>query len=191
VSEGSAAWSLLQLTELLRAGDGLLRSGLQVLDGIEGELENGDAVVLSHCDLVGLRELGEALTELASRVQSLIDQLPREAVEVTAAALARGALEDLASGVIDPSRARLAARVAPVGPGWRALAHALRTTDAHAAWDDVAAEELLGSFRGVERTLVRRVLAAARLPAGETFAAYGTPDVARLAAALEEHAPDP
>jgi hypothetical protein len=189
VSDRDDGWPLLQLAELLRAAETLLRVGVRTLDEVGPDLPPRRTVVVPAARTSELRELGEALAELAGRVQTLTERLPARDIALNADGVSACAAEDLASGIIDPVRALLAARVTAVGPGWRALARALRTGDAHAAWDRLAARDLLVRFRGADERLVRRVLAVAQLPPEEPLAAHDAPAVARLAAALEEHAP--
>jgi hypothetical protein len=188
VSDEAGAWSLLQLAALLRTGQRLLRPGIVTLEELTAELPEDRVVRVSTFAVQELHEIGETLAELAGRMQALLAQLPDGDLEVTSAALAREALEDLAQGILDPLRLRLAASAVPAGAGWCALARSLRTTDAHTAWEGIGAEQLLGCFRGADPRLVQRVVAVAELPAG-AFPAYDTCDVVRLVAALEEHAP--
>jgi hypothetical protein len=189
VSEPDDGWSLLQLAELLRAGEQLLRAGVGALGEVTPDLPPGRTAVVSAAQTTELRELGEAVADLACRIQALTERLPQWDLELTIDGVSARAVEDLAGGIIDPARVLLAARVTPAGPGWRALARALRTGDAHGAWDGLAARDLLARFRGADEPLVQRVLAAAQLPPDEPLAAHDAQAVARLAAALEEHAP--
>jgi hypothetical protein len=189
VSEQPSGWSVLQIAELVRAADALLLDGLERLPGVTADLPEDADVVLPSADTAELRALGELLAELAGQLQTLTDELPDGAVDVDYHEIAEAAADDLARGIIDPARALLAARVLPVETGWRALARALRSTDTHAAWDATSAAELLRSFRGADERLVARVLAVARLAPETSFGACDESAMARLAAALEEHAP--
>jgi len=189
MSEGHVAWSLLQLAELLRTVDEQVRHAMPILDEVAAGLCAQDgAARVGAGELARLREAGEALADLASRIHAIGDELPFEAVELDVEGLAAVALEDLAGGIIDPARARLAARTARAHDGWPALGRALRTSDAHTAWEGIGVGELLGSFRGAEPELVDRVLSVAELPADATFPACEPAAIGRLAVALEEHA---
>jgi hypothetical protein len=185
----SEAWALVQAAELVRDGDALLLSGLALLHDVRPDIDEYDEIGLTHDEMAELATLGEALAELAGRLQALTAQLPDGNVRLTHAEIAEGASEDLARGIIDPERVTLAARLLPAGSGWYTLAQALRNADTHAAWKQLTIDELLGGFRGATSTLVQRVLSAAELPAETELSCCDEWDVARLAAALEEHAP--
>jgi hypothetical protein len=189
VSEHPSGWPVLQIAELVRAADALLLDGLARLPGITAELPEDADVVLASTDSAELRALGELLAELAGHLQTLTEGLPEGDVDVVYHDVADAAADDLASGIIDPARALLAARVLPIETGWPALAKALRSTDTHAAWDGTSVGELLRTFRGADEQLVVRVLTVAELAPETPFDAFDACAVARLAAALEEHAP--
>ncbi|HYV14751.1 MAG TPA: hypothetical protein VE972_01875 [Conexibacter sp.] len=189
MSEEAPSWSLLQIAELLRTGDDLLLPRLAALHAVTPELANGDEIAVAADEAAELRMLAEALAEVAGRLQTLIEDVPDGELGVAYGEVAAGAAEDLGRGIIDPARALLAARVLDVATGWRALAHALRNADTHAAWERTTIAGLLGRFRGVDERTLRRVLAAAEIDADAAFAACDEHATARLAAALEEHAP--
>jgi hypothetical protein len=189
VSDEPASWLLLQIAELLRTGDDLLLPRLAALHAVTPELGEDDAVVIAAHEAVALRALAESLAELAGRLQTLVEGVPGGEVEVVYDEVTAGAAEDLGHGIIDPERALLAARVLDVGIGWRALAHALRNADTHAAWDCTTVGGLLARFRGVDERMLRRVLAVAEVDAHAAFATCDEYTTARLASALEEHAP--
>ena len=183
------AWALVQAAELVRDGDALLLAGLALLQDVRPDIAELDEVGLSAEELAELSTIGEALAELGSRIQSLTAQLPMGSVRLTHAEVADGSAEDLCRGIIDPQRVTLAARVLPVGAGWHMLAQALKSADTHAGWQRLAIEDLLAGFRGATSALVDRVLAAAELHPDAELADCDEWDIARLAAALEEHAP--
>ncbi len=189
VSELEPAWSLLQAAELLRACDRLVLPALATLHGIDADRLVQEDRTLSADDVSALRRTGEQLYDLVERLHLLLERLPDEAVEITHADVARAARDDLAEGVVDAARLLLAAHVLHVGQGWRALARSLRTADVHGAWECLTAGELLERFHGADAALVARALAAAELPAETPLARCDGAQLARLAAALEEHAP--
>jgi hypothetical protein len=189
LSEDPASWSLLQIAELLRTGDDLLLPRLAALHAVTPELGDGEEVTIAADEAAELRALAEALAEVAGRLQTLIDDVPDGEVGVVYEEVAAGAAEDLGHGIIDPARALLAARVLDAGAGWRALARALRQADTHAAWGRTTIGGLLARFRGVDERMLRRVLAVAEVEPEAAFATCDASTTARLAAALEEHAP--
>jgi len=174
----------------MRAADALLLDGLTRLPPITADPAGGEEeIALAAADVARLRAVADALAELAERLQGLAGALPPEDLEATREQVAEAAAEDLAHGIIDPARARLAARMLSVGPGWRALARALRSSDVHVAWGGMSAGTLLGCFRDADERLVARVLAVAQLPPGTPLSGCDADAAKRLAAALEEHAP--
>ena len=189
MSDDPASWSLLQIAELLRTGDDLLLPRLAALHAVTPELDEDDDVTIAANEAAALRALAESLAEVAGRLQTLIEDVPDGEVEIDYDEVAAGAAEDLGLGIIDPERALLAARVLDVGTGWRALAHALRHADTHAAWERTTIGGLLARFRGADERMLRRVLAVAEVDPGAVFATCDEYTTARLASALEEHAP--
>lgn len=185
----SEAWALVQAAELVRAGDVLLLSALTHLHGVDADVEEGEAIVLGAEEVAEIAALGDALGELAGQLQTLTSLLPSGGLAVTHDDVAAGAAEDLEHGIIDPLRVALAARVLGVGAGWHALAHGLRAADTHGAWGRMTIDDVLGHFRGASEELVQNVLASAGLSSGAELANCEDWEIARLAGALEEHAP--
>ena len=189
MSDDATSWSLLQIAELLRTGDDLLLPRLAALHAVTPELADGDELTIAAEEATELRTLAEALAEVAGSLQTLVEDMPDGELGVAYGEVAAGAAEDLGRGIIDPARALLAARVLDAATGWRALALALRHADTHAAWEQTTVGGLLGRFRGVDERMLRRVLAVAEVDAEAAFATCDECTTARLAAALEEHAP--
>jgi hypothetical protein len=185
---GSAyPWWLAQIAELLRRSEQHHLRALTLLNGVDSEIDEQHTVVLTGAETAELETIGSELLGLAEQLHGLTAELPARAIEITYPSIAARAGADLAAGIIDLERARLAASLLHVHDGWPALAHALTQSDAHLAWEDTTFIEFLTSFRLAHGLLVRRVLDAERLDPDTTFADSEPQTIARLATALEEH----
>jgi hypothetical protein len=186
--EGRGGWQLVQIAELLvrieRLGAGALRS----LGEVDGDLAEDAFLTFSSEELTDLSVLLLDLAQLAERLQALTEALPEGELEVSYPDVAGAAARDLAGGIIDAERARLAARLLDRGRGWRALAEGLEHADSHTAWEETTIADLLGGFRGVAEEDVRAVAARACLPTDAEIASCDPVAVVRLAASLEQHA---
>jgi hypothetical protein len=184
---GSAyPWWLVQIAELLRRSEQYHLRALTLLNGVDREIDE-HTVVLTGAETAEIETIGSELLGLAEQLHGLTAELPARAIEIAYPSIAARAGADLAAGIIDIERARLAASLLHVHDGWPALAHALTQSDAHLAWEDTTFIEFLASFRLAHGLLVRRVLDAARLDPDTTFADSEPQTIARLATALEEH----
>jgi hypothetical protein len=186
---GSVGWTLVQISELVRRAEELLLDGITLVGphahagiGAEAtiELEAGD-----------LRRISVALTEgveLAELLELLAARLPEGPVATGYAAVRDAAAADLASGIVDPRRVLLAARVLEVAHGWPALAASLAVGDVVSAWGGLTVEALLSRFRGADRVVVALVAAEADIEPSARFAACAPAQLAALAAGLRRHA---
>lgn len=183
------SWIALQAAEQLRAAERLLLPAVAIAASLDPEgVRDADAVIATQ-DVSKLKTISEDLAELCGQIVGLSDRLPDADLQVSYSDIVAAAADDLANGIMDPIRARLAARVLPIAVGWPALVEALRSTDAHAAWDDLTVGEMLTAFHDAEPALSNRVLAVAELSSSDRFSSCGTNGLRRLAAALAEHAP--
>lgn len=185
-------WQLVQLAELLRTIEEHGDIALRALRGLDTDLDE-DAVLTVPCpELDDVRAVVVEIAQLAERAEQIAELLARDDdVEIAYSEVADAAAADLAAGILDGERARLAFRLLPAATGWRVLADALRSADVHGAWEDVTIADALGAFRGATREQVEQVAATAGLTPATEIATCGPGEIARLAAALDEHAPGP
>lgn len=183
------AWIALQAAEQLRAAERLLLPAVAITASLDPEGARDAEVLIAAEDMAELKMITAELMEFCGQIVGLSERLPDTNLRVSYSDLVVAAADDLANGIMDPIRARLAARVLPIAVGWPALVEALRSTDAHAAWDDLTVGEMLTAFHDAEPPLSNRVLAAAELSSSDRFCSCDTNGLRRLAAALAEHAP--
>src|SRR6185436_4018022 len=120
---GAAGWTVVQLSELVRRAEELLLDGITLVGPHAHAAMPDDACIeLSPTEL---RRVATALIEgieIAEQLELLAARLPDEAVAVDYGAVRDAAVADLASGIVDPRRVLLAARLLDVAHGWPALA---------------------------------------------------------------------
>lgn len=186
---GRAGWTLVQLSELVRHAEALLREGTTLVGPhAHADMASDATIVLGEAEV---RRVARALAEgveIAEQLELLASRLSVRAIAARWDAVRDGAAEDLASGIVDPRRAVLAARVLDVAHGWRALAASLTEGDAVSAWERLTVDELLGGFRGADPRVVAQVIVEAGLEPGTCFAACPSEQLAALAAGLRRHA---
>ena len=103
--------------------------------------------------------------------------------------MCEAAAVDLASGILDPRRVLVAARLLDVERGWPALADSLAAGDVVSAWGGLTVDALLGRFRGADPSDVALVTAEADLVEPDVpFSACPPARLAALAGALRAHA---
>jgi hypothetical protein len=188
VPGGHGGWQLVQIADLLARGKRLGDRALRILSDVDADLPDDASSTLSAGETAELAALVLDIVQLGERLQVLAEALPREETAVGYAEVAAAAAADLAHGIIDVERARLAARVLDPHTGWRALAEGLTQTDSHTAWEAATIGDVLGSFRGVSPAAVHAVAADASLSADAELASCDPLAVVRLAASLEQHA---
>lgn len=189
--EGRGGWQLIQIAELLLHIERLGGRALRILGEVDGDLAEDASLHLSAEELAELSALGLDLAQFAERLQGLAETLPADYVEVSYPDVAAAAAQELAQGIIDAGRARLAARLLDRDAGWRALAEGLEQGDSHTAWEDTTIADLLGGFRGVDDGDARALAADAGLTADAEIARCEPDEVVRLAASLQQRASSP
>lgn len=182
--EATAAWQLVQLTEILRAAEACNDEVLRALRNIDTDLPESSRVARSGEALAHLKSTLNDLSQLVERAAALTEQLPATDIDVDYDGLAAAAAHDLAEGILDPDRARWAAELLDYRVGWRALAEGLRTSDAHGGWGGLTLQDLLTAFRRARVTHVRELIAATDMTPATAFTECTPPQLALLAASL-------
>jgi hypothetical protein len=183
--EASAAWDLVQLTELLRAAEACSDEVLRTLRNIDTEIPEGGRVARDADVLAHLKGTLNDYAQLAEHAAALAERLPDTGIEVHYKELAGAAAHDLAEGILDPVRVRWAAELLDYRVGWRALAEGLRASDAHGGWGDLTLQDLLTRFRRARVTHVRELTASTDVTPATEFAECTPPQIALLAASLD------
>ena len=160
-----------------------------ITDALDPDRLDGGDVRLTSADVSELKMLCALLAELGMQVGDLGQRLPEGDLQGTADELAEEAAADLREGIIDPERARLAARLLTPDMGFPALAEALRSGDTHHQWEHLSVGELLASFRDATADAISGVLEAAHLSDAAEFATCDAHELDRLAVALQEQFP--
>jgi hypothetical protein len=189
--DGRGGWQLVQIAELLVQIERLGGRALRILGEVDGDLAEGASLHFSSAELAEATTLALDVAQLAERLQELAEALPGGHVEVAYPDVAAAAAHELAQGIIDAGRARLAARLLDRDHGWRALAQGLEQGDSHTVWEDTSIADLLGGFRDVTPDEVRALAAEAGLTAGAEIADCDPDEVVRLAASLAQRASSP
>ncbi|MGB2711991.1 MAG: hypothetical protein WBC33_10790 [Conexibacter sp.] len=185
-----SGWRLVQLAELLRTLAQHEEVALAALHDVRGDIATG--VVIDRHAIEDARAAAVEIAQLAERAEQLAELLAGEHdLELVPTVIASAAAHELAAGILDAGRARLAFQTLQVQDGWPALADALRSTDAHTAWAEMTIAEALGSFRGASPELVLGTAAAAGLAPSQTIVSCSPSEIAELAACLEAHAAGP
>ncbi len=182
------AWRLVQLAELLRRSHRLHEWALVEIDRIEvaAQFVVDGSTTLGETTTAELEAYGEAIADLAYQLRVLTNDLPTEAVEITAGEVACEAAADLEAGIFDEHRVLLAARVLTVEDGWPALAASLHASDAHWGWDTTSVAGLLRAFRGADALDVARVVEEAGIEPDALFSLCAPEQIRHLATKLEE-----
>lgn len=187
MSEGTDAWRVVALAELLHASEELLLGVVRTLDPDMRATMPADARwVLSEADAETLRTLLGEHADLAEQLRALAERIPDHGVTATYAEVRDGAAAALADGILDPQVVVVTAAALDAQTGWAALADALVSTDVRSAWAGLGCRELLVAFRGVDRHLVARALDRAEVDPEERWPDLGTHVALRLARALRE-----
>ncbi len=186
---GRAGWTLVQISELVRRTEELLLDGIALVGPHAHAAMAPAATIELHAD--ELRRVASSLlegVEIAEQLELLAARLPDRAVAASYDAVSDAAAADLASGIVEPRRVLLAARLLDVPQGWAALAASLTAGDVVSAWGALTVEELLGRFRNADSRLVAQVVEEAGMAPGTRFAACASEQLAALAAGLRRHA---
>jgi hypothetical protein len=186
---GRAGWTLVQISELVRRAEELL------LDGITLVGPHAHAGMPSEATIeLGADELGRIAAalieglEISEQLELLTTRLPDGGIEAPYDAVRDAVAADLASGIVEPRRVLLAARLLDIPHGWEALAASLAAGDVVSAWGALTVDELLGRFRDADPRAVAQVVEEAGLEPGARFAACPEEQLAALAAGLRRHA---
>jgi hypothetical protein len=182
---GIAGWTLVQLSELVRRAEELLLDGITLLGPQAHAGMSADATI--ELAPLALQRVAAALSEgveIAEQLELLAARLPTDALQAPYDAVRDAAAADVASGIVDPQRLLLAARVLDVPHGWPALAASLTAGDVVSTWGGLTVEALLGRFRGADPRVVAEVVATAGLESGARFADCPAERLAALAEGL-------
>jgi hypothetical protein len=186
---GRAGWTLVQISELVRRAEELLLDGIALV-GPHAHAAMAPSATI-ELDADALRRMAGSLlegVEIGEQLELLATRLPDGGIEASYAAVSGAVAADLASGIVEPRRVLLAARLLDVSHGWEALAASLTAGDVVSAWGPLTVEELLGRFRNADPHLVGQVVEEAGLAPGTRFAACPSEQLAALAAGLRRHA---
>jgi hypothetical protein len=186
---GAVGWTLVQISELVRRAEELLLDGITLVGPHAHAGVGGNATIeLAPAELSRIAAAVAEGVEIAEQLELLAAHLPEEGVRAGYEDVRAAAAADLASGIVDPRRVVLAARLLDVAHGWPALAASLAAGDVVAAWGTLTVEALLARFRDADRALVELVVAEAGVEPGERFAACPPQRLAALADGLRRHA---
>ncbi len=186
---GAAGWTLVQLSELVRRAEQLLLDGITLVGPhIHAAMPADATIQLAPAELQRITASLAEGAEIAEQLELLAAHLPADAVDAGYDAVRDAAAADVASGIVDPHRVLLAARVLDAPHGWPALAASLAAGDVVSTWGRLTVGMLLGRFRGVDPETVERVVAAAGLKAGARFSDCPAEALDALADALRRHA---
>lgn len=178
-------WTVVRVGEALARAEQQHLAMLRLLDrNARVTMPERARWTLGTSALAQMRELLHEQATTMELLHSLAADFPAEEVHATYPQLRDGAAGDLASGILDPDRALLAARALDTGTGWAALADALCAIDVRTLWPRLTLGELLGAFRGADRHAVRRILTEAGLTPDDAFANCPPAKLARLASVL-------
>ncbi|MFL5817203.1 MAG: hypothetical protein ACJ76L_06330 [Conexibacter sp.] len=186
---GPAGWALIQISELVRRAEELLLDGITLV----GPHAHGDMPSEATIEL-GADELRRVVAsllegvEISEQLELLAARLPGDQIDAPYDAVRDAVAGDLATGIVEPRRVLLAARLLDVSTGWEALAASLAAGDVVSAWGALTVEELLGRFRNADPRTVAQVVEEAGLEPGMRFAACPAERLAALAAGLRRHA---
>jgi hypothetical protein len=186
---GRAGWTLVQISELVRRAEELLLDGIALVGPHAHAAMAPSATIELGAD--ELRRVAGSLlegVEIAEQLELLAARLPAGGIDASYDAVSGAVAADLASGIVEPRRVLLAARLLGVSHGWEALAASLAAGDVVSAWDALTVEELLGRFRGADPRRVAQVVEEAGMQPGARFAACSPEHLAALAAGLRRHA---
>jgi hypothetical protein len=185
---GHAGWTLVQISELVRRAEELLLDGALVGQHAHAAMPPEATIELGAGEL---RRISVSLlegVEIAEQLELLAARLPCGGIEAGYDAVRAAAAADLASGIVEPRRALLAARLLDIPHGWEALASSLVAGDVVSAWGTLTVAALLGRFRDADTRIVAQVIEDAGLEPAARFAACPPERLAALAAVLRRHA---
>jgi len=186
---GRAGWTLIQISELVRRAEELLLDGVTLVGPHAHAGMPPDATI--GLGAGELRRVAASLlegVEISEQLELLAARLPDDRIDAPYDAVRDAVADDLATGIVEPRRVLLAARLLDVPTGWEALAASLAAGDVVSAWGALTVEELLGRFRGADPRAVAQVVEEAGLGAGMRFAACPAEQLAALATGLRRHA---
>ncbi|MBB4662880.1 hypothetical protein [Conexibacter arvalis] len=166
----------------------LARQTITVLDGLPAGVREIDADTLDEpveVDPARLHDLADRLVDLTGQIEMTASALPGRRLMIDRARLCSAADLALRQGIAVPEQALFAARLLPYRDAYRAIAHALRTSDARRSWDDLTVTDLLSNPAGATVELGRIVAALAGLDPTTELSRCSDAQTSALAEAIE------
>jgi len=120
---GRAGWTLIQISELVRRAEELLLDGIPLVGSHAHAGMPSDVTIELGAD--ELRRVVAALlegVEISEQLELLAARLPGDRIDAPYDAVRDAIADDLATGIVEPRRVLLAARLLDVPTGWEALA---------------------------------------------------------------------
>lgn len=154
-----AAWKIAQIAFLTR-------QAITALDHLPPGVREIDADTLDETlsiDPEMLRGFADELLDLATQIETIAASLPDRRIPLDRPQLRAAADNALRCGITTPEQAMFATRQLPYRDAYRALAHALETSDARLTWDDLTIADLLANPSGATAGLARAVAVLADL----------------------------
>lgn len=175
------AWLLMRALDLLRRiSERISENELVIQEAREG----GQPIVTVPATVDVLKRTAAELFDDAAELEGLVASLPDGEIRVTRTNVQAGAAAHLADGILDVRTAALAASMLPVDSGWRTLAIALQSSEAHTCWTDTTVAHLLGRFRGAKPEAIEEVLRHAHVDRSTPWPDLPVLTVVRLAEVL-------
>jgi hypothetical protein len=189
---GSGSWTAVQATDIAtRLEDALAQAREALGPGLVAEVLIGERLALDAGQVERTKQAVAVVGELAERLVELTDALPCDGLVVGDEDAAVGAGSDLLDGIVEGSRAELAARMLALVPGCLMFAEALRSDESPRGWDDIPVDRLLAGFRDSDEHVAAGLLLRAGIAPETTFADASVAQIARLAGVLEQFAAEP
>lgn len=165
----------------------LARQTITTLDDLPQGPREIDADTLDESldlDPEALRRFAEQILDLATQIEIVASTLPTESMLLDGPRLRAAAERALRVGIATPEQAMFAARLLPYRHAFSALAHALRSSDAHLTWDDLTIADLLSNPSGATAELAHIVSTRAGLSPSSEISRCTDVQTTALAAAL-------
>jgi hypothetical protein len=157
--DNGAVWKVAQIAFLAR-------QAITALDRLPSGVREIDADTLDDpvdLDPKTLRHFAEALLDTAAQIETIAAGLPDRRIRLDRPQIRAAADRALRHGIAAPEQVLFATRQLPYRDAYRALAHALETTDARLTWDDLTVADLLSNATGATIGLARMIASIAGL----------------------------